>query len=184
MRLRIVISGVLMTLCSAVCLADMPPIVHDFNAMNMEPRTISFSNSNKTGTTDFVTYKCCRNAVFGADLYNPAGYKVIAINMTSTDDSVTISPALVDIERIRIWSYPSNKANTNIQVHLSTDGGRTWSDAISGDNISYRSTGIIEATLPSGEYLVKLRTTNGDDVSIYKIEYHFAPCNCFPYVSE
>ncbi|MBO7456293.1 MAG: hypothetical protein J6T71_00535, partial [Paludibacteraceae bacterium] len=49
----------LFTLSSALCGAESRTVSQDFDDMfRANPRTLQVTNSNHTGTTDFVTYTC------------------------------------------------------------------------------------------------------------------------------
>lgn len=152
-------------------------IEHNFHTM-LNGGTLSCPNPYKIGTisgSPDTIYTCTGSAVFGADLVNPSGYQVIAINLPNSSSVVTLSPSIENLTIIRLMHYPLT-TRTNIKVYVSPT--TTFGDPLSGDAIRYDN-GVIEATIPKGNYYIKIANTSSTAVSIYQIDYFTSSCNCF-----
>ena len=160
---------------------------HDFNALNGKG-AIALSNSSKTAAIDTIlslTYNCYNTGVFGADLVNTLGAKVVSINLPARADSVIITPAIDDLKGVLIKYYTTKAAQFGLNIYISTDS-RTWRQ-LSGEEISGTS-GTITAAFSPGSYAVKIVNASGTKdtgISIFKITYETDPCpNCFEYKAE
>ncbi len=170
------LSTILCLLVLSPALSRAETITHEFAS------GFTFTNSNKTATKDGFAYSCSSTAVFGQDLINPAGTKVIALNMPDGSSAATTSTAIENLTRVMISHYPASKCE-NLKVYISTDGS-SWGSALSGDAIEYGNSGIIYAFLPKGNYYLKFANSSSADVSIIQVEYTTEPCVCLKVVSE
>ena len=170
----------LFTLSSALCGAESRTVSQNFDDMyNASPRTLTVTNTNTTGTTDFVSYTCNgTKAEIFLDLFNPEGSKKIAINLKESGNFVTTT-VVSSLESVVI-SCGSQKEKSYIKVYISTDG-ISWREP---DNINYSS--YITATFAAGDYYVKiLNNASSNNVSIFEISYTYVDLsgcpNCFIY---
>lgn len=177
MRMKKLLSIILCLLVLSPALTRAETITHEFAS------GFTFSNSNKTATKDGFSYSCgSSTAVFGQDLINPAGKKVIALNMPDGSSGATTSTAIENLTRVMISHYPASRCE-NLKVYISTDGS-SWGSALSGDAIEYGNSGTIYAFLPKGNYYLKFANTTSTAVSIIQVEYTTEPCVCLKVVSE
>ena len=177
MRMKKLLSTILCLLVLSPALSRAETITHEFRT------GFTFSNSNKTATKDGFSYSCgSSTAVFGLDLINPAGTKVIALNMPDGSSEATTSTAIENLTRVMISHYPASRCE-NLKVYTSTDGS-SWGSALSGDAIEYGNGGTIFVTVPKGNYYLKFANTTSTAVSIIQVEYTTEPCVCLKVVSE
>lgn len=152
-------------------------ITHNFQSMNTEPRTIEFESANKyaRSTTDAITYTCGGKAVFDVVNYQ-AGIKLYYYG-----DSVIVAPAIEGLYEVHIgYIIVPNTFNTNdIEVYISPDGSE-WEGPLT-DGVTY-SSGSVTATIPRGNYQLKIRNKGSYDIFITNIIYYYEICNCFRYV--
>ena len=174
--LRIVL--LTMLLSPVYCRAEKPSETHNFQSVSTDPAELKFSNSNQTGTTPLLTYTCTGGAVFGPDLINPSGSKVIAINLASSGNTVTTT-AVDSLAVMDICHYPSSSKCENIKVQLSRDSVH-WTGPMEAEY----SKGRIWLRFIPGKYFVRFTNTSSTKVSIYQIEYSFDGCDCFLYIPE
>ena len=163
-----------LALIPSLSCAETIRTLQDFQAMTVAG-TLKFSNSNKTGKTDFVTYTCSgTNAVF-------AQYGgVISIKLQQNGSTVTTTK-IKELKEF-IISFESNKKDErNLKVQVSKDS-ITWSPPLlTTDSIVY-SSGSIHVTLPRNNYYLKIYNTTGTYPSyITSMDYYQDHCNCFIY---
>lgn len=165
-----------------VCLAmsvygESFTIKHDFKTMGSS--RITYTDGNKTGTTDSVVYHCYKNATFGT--YNGN----VHILMANRNDSVVTSK----IEGLKWFQFHYNTASAvdlyeTISVKISRDGS-SWTDMSSAMN---HGKNLIDIVIPRrGDYFVKIiNTGSGADKKFYLdiIQWHIELCNCFEYIPE
>lgn len=161
-------------LIPAVSIAEIINTPQNFQAMTVAG-TLKFSNSNKTGKTDFVTYTCSgTNAVF-------AQYGgVITIKLQQNESTVTTTK-IKELKEF-IISFQSNKNDErNLKVKVSKDS-ITWSPPLSTTDSIVYSNGSIHVTLPRNNYYLKIYNTTGTYPSyITNMDYYQDHCNCFIY---
>lgn len=152
-------------------------ITHNFQSMNTEPRTIEFESANKyaSTTTDAITYTCGGKAVFDVVNYQ-AGIKLYYYG-----DSVIVAPAIEGLYEVNIGYIivPSTFNTSDIEVYISPDGSE-WEGPLT-DGVTY-SSGSVTATIPRGNYQLKIRNKGSYDIFITNIIYYYEICNCFRYV--
>ena len=173
-NLRHILFGMFILGCAS-CMAENDTISHDFHAMT--PSKITYTNSNKVGTTAELVYTCASgtSAVFGTEtVYNSS---TIAINLPTSSCYVTTSPAVDNMIGLEVWHY--KEAGVAPVVYVSTEADPTWRPA-TGDTIVQNDAQVIRLTLPQNKYFVKVQnTTSGKKYSILKINYiSRRPCNC------
>lgn len=172
-NLRHILFGMFILGC-ATCMAENDTISHDFAALTASGG-ITYTNSNKTGTTAEIVYTCTgTNAQFYLDLiYN----STIAINLPSSPCNVTTSPAVDNMIGLEVWHY--KEAGVVPEVYVSTEADPTWRPA-TGDTIVQNDAQVIRLALPQNKYFVKVQnSTSGKKYSILKINYiSRRPCNC------
>lgn len=162
-------------LSPALCRAEkVAGAKHEFN--NMFNVTLTTSNDDRVGTTDFVTYTCTgTNAKFG----NRSG--VIAIDLPAAGSTVTTT-RIDDFCGLILNHFPIAKC-TNIEVYVSADGV-DFGEPISGSSIEYK-TGEVEVNIPPGDYYVRVKNSSSTAVSIRKITFWQNHCpKCFDYYKE
>ena len=138
----------------------------DLNAMAVA-ETLTFSNSNKIGTTDFVTYTCSG----GTAKFNTYGAgSLIHICLMGSGAMVTTS-AIEDLKKV---AFRYTGSISGLKFEYLPEGG-TWT-VLAADASSI--SGMQVYVLPStGKY--QLRLTRGADLYIPSVVYTTAePCNC------
>ena len=152
-------------------------ITHNFQLMNTEPRTIKFQSNNKYAfsTTDAITYTCGRNAVF--DVVN----NQVGIKLYDDGDEVIVAPAIDGLYEVYIGYIivPTTFKTEDIEVYISSDGSK-WEGPLT-DGVT-PSSGSVTATIPRGNYQLKIRNKGNNDIVITNMTYFFEHCNCFRYV--
>ena len=163
----------LFTLSSAVCRAEGEPLIHNFPDMSGKG-TLTWPVNYKTGVTADVTYTCTGTAAtFGVDQV----YKTyVALNMSKSNDTITLSPALEGLTKFEIYFYQDATRKT-IEVYVSNDGV-DWGEAITGDNRVDDSGMIRIKDLPRNNYYIQLRNKTNTAVSIYELRYYQSSCRC------
>lgn len=165
-----------------VCLILLSPAlsraeeyVHNFQSMTSASE-IAYSNSNKTGTTDLVTYTCSGgSAVFSADNSKSGGK--IAVFMEGSGAQVVTSPVIDELDSLRI-SYLPDLSRT-VQVSISTDGS-SWTDVEVLSPVS----GVKQVKLPAkGPYQVRIKRYD-KDFYITEIKYITKACHCLRVVND
>ena len=142
------------------------------------PRTLQVTNSNHTGTTDFVTYTCSNGAIFSADYYKTGSR--ITIFMETTDAQVVTSQVR-NLEDLVIRYLPA-EVSKQVVVAISKDGS-VWEDVEVEDGVG----GIKYVHFPcAGDYYVKIQRKNSTgNVYLTEIRYTYidlSGCpNCFIY---
>ena len=160
-------------LSPALCRAEkVAGAVHEFN--DMFSVTLTTSDGDKVGTTDFVTYTCTgTNAKFG----NRSG--VIAIDLPAAGSTVTTT-LIDDFCGFQLVHDPHGKSCENLKVYVSTDG-EDFGEPLSGTAVSY-SKGMVYVNIPPGDYYVRLANSSSTAVSIQKITFYQNHCpKCFEY---
>ena len=152
-------------------------ITHNFQTMNTEPRTIEFQSNNKYAfsTTDAITYTCGRKAVF--DVVNDQ----VGIKLYNYEDDVIVAPAIDGLYEVYIGYIivPTTVKTEDIEVYISSDGSK-WEGPLT-DGVT-PSSGSVTATIPRGNYQLKIRNKGNSDIFITNMTYFFEHCNCFRYV--
>ena len=152
-------------------------ITHNFQTKNSEPRTIEFEadNTYARSTTDAITYTCGGNAVF-AMVNDQVGIKLYYYG-----DEVIVAPAIDGLYEVHIgYIIVPNTFNTeDIEVYISPDGSK-WEGPLT-DGVTY-SYGSVTATIPHGNYQLKIRNKGNSDIVITNMTYFYEHCNCFRYV--
>lgn len=164
----------LFTLSSAVCRAEGEPLIHNFPDMSGNG-TLTWPVNYKTGVTADVTYTCTGTAAtFGTYTYNSTQY--VTLNMSKSDDIITLSPALEGLTKFEIYFYPDATRET-IEVYVSKDGV-DWGEAITGDNRVDSKNMIRIKDLPRNNYYIQLRNKTNTAVSIHELRYYQSSCRC------
>ena len=165
-----------------VCLILLSPAlsraeeyVHNFQSMTSASE-IAYSNSNKTGTTDLVTYTCSGgSAVFSADLSKSGGN--IAIFMEGSGAQVVTSPVIDELDSIRFTYLPAS--SLTIKVAISTDGS-SWTDI----EVLNPVNGVKHVIPPvKGPYMVRIKRYD-TNFYITEIEYITKSCHCLRVVND
>lgn len=176
---------VLLTLSPVFCKAESVIATHNFHSMRTEdsPPTLVWPNAGSSdytvGETALVTYTGANGGTFSsAGVYPYAKYCIYLPN----GGSVTASPAVDDLKRVRLSFYDASKTYTNVTVSVSTNGS-DWTDMSA--SADYEK-GQITATMPSvGDYYLKLTCTSATPAAqITEIRYTAEPCNCLKIVSQ
>ena len=184
---RSILSLLFVFTVTTLCRAAVISYDHEFHVLNTPPRTIAFSNDNKTATVSGtlpLVYNCYANAEFGYDCVNKS---VISLNLAQRGDSVIVTPAIEDLKGLQIYYYTTNTSNAGMNIFISSDA-RTWTQ-LSEEELT-KSSNLVTATFSSGPgtYAVKIvnaSSTKYNCISIFKITYETDPCpNCFRYVAE
>lgn len=152
-------------------------ITHNFQTMNTEPRTIEFQSANTyaRSTTDAITYTCGGKAVF--DVENDQ----VGIKLYYNGDEVIVAPAIDGLFEVHIGYIivPNTFKTEDIEVYISPDGSK-WEGPLT-EGVTY-SSGSVTATIPRGNYQLKIRNKGNSDIFITNMTYFFEHCNCFRYV--
>ena len=184
---RSILSLLFVFTATTLCRAAVISYDHEFHVLNTPPRTITFSNSNKTATVSGtlpLVYNCYANAVFGGDCKYGS---VISLNLSQKGDSVIITPAIEDLKGLQIYYYTTDASKVGMNIFISPDA-RTWTQLSEEELIKH--TNLVTATFSSGPgtYAVKIvnaSSTTSNCISIFKITYETDSCpNCFRYVAE
>lgn len=166
---------VLFSLCTVFAYAERETKVQSFGTMYSFGDLI-ISDGNTTGATDLLTYTCTRSAEFGYGAGSLLGIDLAKSNGTVTTTKVN------ELIGFQILSRPISM-NTKVKVYVSKTG--VFEAALSGDNISYGTSGEIDVTIPRGNYYIKIVNTDGSNLySLIRIEYYLDHCNCFEYIPE
>lgn len=175
---RLSIIFTLMVLSSVICRAGDSIHVQNIHGM-FDAKTLTVTNSNKVGVTDFVTYTITggKNTKFGA--YG----RVICICLPDNGDFVTTTK-ITNLKRVQTLYEPADKDYLNgayptMQILFSKDSV-DWSDLAS---IATHSKASADVTLPSaGDYFVRVKNTGSSKpIYIRVMEYATQHCNCFRY---
>ena len=184
---RSILSLLFVFTATILCRAAVISYDHEFHVLNTPPRTITFSNSNKTATVSGalpLVYNCYANAVFGGDCVYGS---VISLNLSQKGDSVIITPAIENLKGLQIYYYTTDESKAGMNIFISPDA-RTWTQ-LSEEELT-KSSNLVTATFSSGPgtYAVKIvnaSSTTSNCISIFKITYETDPCpNCFRYVAK
>ena len=152
-------------------------ITHNFQEM-IPLGTLRFGpgNTSASATTDDVTYTytCGESAVFDNVSYR------LGIKMYSEGDFFVVTPAIGGLNRLMI-GYNAIPQKEEIEVYISPDGV-DWGSPLT-EGVTYGS-GMVEATIPQGDYQVKIRNKGTKDIFITSMKYYYEveECNCFRYV--
>lgn len=149
--------------------------VHNFQSMTTASE-IAYSNSNKTGTTDLVTYTCSGgSAKFYADASKSRSQ--IAIFLEDAGAQVVTSPVIDALDSIHITYLPA--AAMSVKVAISTDGS-SWTDV----DVINTASGVKNVKLPSsGPYQVRIKRDNAN-FYVTQIKYITKPCHCLKVVNN
>lgn len=175
---RLSIIFTLMVLSSAICRAGDSIHVQNIHGM-YDAKTLTVTNSNKVGVTDFVTY-----TITGGTNTKFAAYSgVICICLPDNGDFVTTTK-ITNLKRVQTLYEPADKDYLNgvyptMQILFSKDSV-DWSDLAS---IATHSKASADVTLPSaGDYFVRVKNTGSSKpIYIRVMEYATQHCNCFRY---
>ena len=155
----------LLVLSVAVSSVEAGSVTHDFNTAG----TITFSNNNKTGTTDLLTYQCNGSAVFEATTINKQS--TICLKMTDSNSEMVSDRPIPNLNSLSVCCYPASR-NTNIKVYISKDGVH-W-----GNSLGNYTAGCIDATFPQSDYYIRLTNTGNTTVWIVSMYYTWGDCDC------
>lgn len=149
--------------------------VHNFQSLTTTSE-IAYSNSNKTGTTYLVTYTCSGGtAQFSVDKSKSGNN--IAIFMEGSGAQVVTSPAIDELDSIRISYLPAS--NLTVQVAISMDGS-SWTDV----DVLSPIGGVKNVKLPAkGSYKVRIKHFD-TNFYITEIKYITKPCHCLKVVNN
>ena len=167
----------LMVLSSVICRAGDSIHTQSIHGM-YDAKTLTVTNSNKVGVTDFVTYTITggKNTKFGA--YGG----VICICLPDNGDFVTTTK-ITNLKRVWFTYLPSSDylsgAYPTMQILVSKDS-TVWSNIASGATHSSSSADVL---LPSaGDYYVRIKNTGSSKpIYIRVMNYTTQHCNCFRY---
>lgn len=161
---------VLLALCPVWVLAEETVTTQNFDAM-AKAGTLTFTNSNKTGTTDFVTYTCSghNNIKFAYNISADTYY----LYVDGSSSAIVTTTAIADLKKVAIGYDPGSV--TNMTFYYSTDNSNwvevTADGASSGGNRIY----IMPA---SGTYYLKLKR-GSTSFNLLSVTYTTEPsCNC------
>lgn len=177
---RLSIIFTLMVLSSAICRAEDSIHVQNIHGM-FDAKTLTVTNSNKVGVTDFVTY-----TITGGKNTKFAAYSgVICICLPDNGDFVTTTK-ITNLKRVWFTYSPSADylydvfpATPTMQILVSKDSTE-WSNIATSATHSASSADVL---LPSaGDYFVRIKNT-GSSKKIYinVMNYTTQHCNCFRY---
>ncbi|MBQ4394135.1 MAG: hypothetical protein II825_02385 [Paludibacteraceae bacterium] len=166
----------LFTLSSALCGAESRTVSQNFNDMyGASPKTLTVTNTNHTGTTDFVTYTCSG----GAEFFNNAnsGNK-LAIFLDASGEQVQTTQ-VTNLDSLRIF-YAAN-AYKDMTVSIK-EGEGAWTEV----PVVQKQKGLSTVKMPRvGDYYVRIARKGSDNVYITEIGYIYidlSGCpNCFIY---
>lgn len=166
---------VMMSLLALCVYAESFSIVHDFRTM-VSPR-VTYSDGNKTATTDSVVYHCFNGARYYA---NATTNSQISLFMESRLDSMVTSK-IEGLKSLVLYYFPQTVDRyATMAIKVSRDGVH-WIDVSSRiEHIAGRA----EVVIPQrGDYFVKVINT-GTSVPFYiwKFQWHIEICNCFEYL--
>ena len=155
-------------------------ITHNFQEM-IPLGTLIFGpgNTSANATTDDVTYTytCGEDAKF--DVVST----VVGIKMYENGDYVIVTPAIGGLNRLQIGYIivPTTFRTQDIEVYISPDGVY-WGSPLT-EGVTYGS-GMVDATIPQGDYQVMIRNKGSNDVFVTSMKYYYEveECNCFRYV--
>ena len=174
---RLSIIFTLMVLSSAICRAGDSIHVQNIHGMN-DAKTLTVTNSNKVGVTDFVTY-----TITGGKNTKFAAYGgVICICLPDNGDFVTTTK-ITNLKRVWFIYYPSTDylsgAYPTMQILVSKDS-TVWSNIATSATHSASSADVL---LPSaGDYFVRIKNTGSSkQIYINVMNYTTQHCNCFRY---
>ena len=168
----------LMVLSSVICRAGDSIHTQSIHGM-YDAKTLTVTNSNKVGVTDFVTYTITganKNSKFGA--YGG----VICICLLENGDFVTTTK-ITNLKRVWFTYYPSTDylsgAYPSMQILVSKDS-TAWSNIATS---ATHSKGSADVLLPSaGDYFVRIKNTGSSKpMYINVMNYTTQHCNCFRY---
>ena len=174
---RLSIIFTLMVLSSAICRAGDSIHVQNIHEM-FDAKTLTVTNSNKVGVTDFVTYTITganKNTQFWA--YGG----VICICLPYNGDFVTTTK-ITNLKRVWFTYYPSVDylaSTPSMQILVSKDS-TVWSNIATS---ATHSKGSADVLLPSaGDYFVRIKNTGSSkQIYINVMNYTTQHCNCFRY---
>ena len=174
---RLSIIFTLMVLSSVICRAGDSIHVQNIHGM-YDAKTLTVTNSNKVGVTDFVTY-----TITGGTNTKFAAYSgVICICLPDNGDFVTTTK-ITNLKRVWFTYYPSTDylsgAYPTMQILVSKDS-TVWSNIASSATHSASSADVL---LPSvGDYFVRIKNTGSSkQIYINVMNYTTQHCNCFRY---
>ena len=150
------------------CRADVASsIIHKFTKMTYGT-DLTTSNENTVGTVNgsFV-YTCSSGAAFGYS----AGYVIQVPKNGVVETSIVYG--------LRELVVYNGSNSTNVKVYLSTNGS-TYGDALTSVSSSAQA---LTATIPTGNYYVKIENKTNSAITITQIDYYRSDCNCMPYVA-
>ena len=153
-------------------------ITHNFQEM-IPLGTLIFGpeNTSANATTDDVTYTytCGEDAKF--DVVST----VVGIKMYENGDYVIVTPAIGGLNRLMI-GYNAIPQKEEIEVYISPDGDFYGRSPLT-EGVTYGS-GMVEATIPQGDYQVMIRNKGSNDIFVTSMKYYYEveECNCFRYV--
>lgn len=166
----------LMVLSSVICRAGDSIHTQSIHGM-YDAKTLTVTNSNKVGVTDFVTYTITggKNTKFGA--YGG----VICICLPDNGDFVTTTK-ITNLKRVWFTYYPSVDylvSSPSMQILVSKDS-TVWSNIATS---ATHSKGSADVLLPSaGDYFVRIKNTGSSkQIYINVMNYTTQHCNCFRY---
>lgn len=155
--------------------AESFSIVHDFRTM-VSPR-VTYSDGNKTATTDSVVYHCFNGARYYA---NATTNSQISLFMESRLDSMVTSK-IEGLKSLVLYYFPQTADRyETMAIKVSRDGVH-WIDVSS--RIEHTK-GRAEVIIPQrGNYFVKvINTGSSKPFYIWKFLWTIELCNCFEYL--
>jgi len=150
-----------------LCAETVVQNIHNLYNNNNGP--LKVTNSDKTGTTDFVTYTCSGGtARFSSS--SASNYKV-SIFLTGSGAKVETTPPIKGLDSLTIYYLPD--ANKTINVNTK-EGDGEWTS----QTVVPLMNGVKAIKMPHvGDYALQI--LRGADVYITQIDYTVkSSCNC------
>ena len=151
-------------------------ITHNFKEKAGAKTLVYVDATHYSSTDDDIVYTLS-GAAFGIG----TGTSNICLNLFSSGNYATVSPAFHNLHSIEINYLPSKELSANLLIQISTNGS-SWSTLTpTGDPTKGH---FIVNTPTDGDYYVKILRSGGENISISQITYTFSDCNCFTYTPE
>lgn len=164
----------LFTLSPAICRAESRKVEQDLDYMYRTAKTLTVTNSNHTGTTDFVTYTCSSGAEFMIDGAKSGGK--LAIFLEASGEKVETT-TIQNLDSLRIYYMPNAKVDMTVSVKK---GAGDWVPM----PVVKKQKGLNTVKMPhADDYQVQIQWV--ENVYITQIDYIYvdlSDCpNCFLY---
>lgn len=155
-------------------------ITHNFHSKSFAGTLVNDGSTTRS-TNDGIVYTRGGDAEF----YYGTGTSNVCLNLFTSGDFATISPAFSNLDSVEVNYLPSKDLSANLLVQISANGS-SWSTVTP---TRVHDSGHFMAVLPtSGDYYVKILRSGGEKISVTQITYYYttssSDCNCFIYTPE